>query len=245
MIGIVLVSHSLALAQSTMELALEMIQGQPPPIRIAAGADGGFGTEATAIAQAIDDLAETQGVVVMTDLGSAQLSTTLAMDLRTTNHPVLISIGPFIEGTMAAVIGARSGRTLTEVAYEADNALAAKSTVGSGAAADVASSNMPRGTEVASSQEVLINQFGIHTRTASALVQLAAEYRSEIWLSNTTSGRGPANASSLIELLSLGAQNNDQILIKAQGIDASQAVQAIQNLVRQGFGQLSPNPVRP
>lgn len=245
MIGIVLVSHSYALAQSILELALEMAPGKPPPNRIAAGVAGGFGTDATAIAKAIDDLAEAQGVLVMTDLGSAQLSSALALNLRTTIHPVLISVGPFLEGTMAAVVGASSGRNLTEVAHEANNALVAKSAFSANGAVDVATSIMRQAADVAIRKEVLVNQFGIHIRTACALVQLAAAYRCKIQLTNSTSGRGPANASSLIELLSLGANVNDQILIEAHGIDAADAVQAIQRLIRQGFGYLTPNPTRP
>lgn len=245
MIGIVLVSHSFALAQSTMELALEMVHGQPPPIRIAAGVAGGFGTDAVAIARAIDELDETTGVIVITDLGSAQLSSALALDLRTTSHPVLISVGPFLEGTMAAVIGAGSGRPLAAVAQEANNALEAKSTFGAGGATDAVSTTIHWPTDLVSSQEVLVNPLGIHARTASALVQLVAEYNCDIRLTNLTSRRGPADASSLVELLSLGAQLNNQILIEAHGADATQAVQALQDLIRQGFSQLSPNPIRP
>ena len=74
MIGFVVVSHSEPLAQAAVDLAMQMIHGEAPPVRVAAGADGGFGTDAAAIAAAIDDLADTDGVLILTDLGSAVLS---------------------------------------------------------------------------------------------------------------------------------------------------------------------------
>ena len=126
MIGLVIVSHSEPLAHATVELARQMAQGEHPPIRIAAGADGGFGTDAAAIAAAIDELADAEGVLVLTDLGSAALSTELALDLRESTQPVRISDGPLVEGTTAALVRAATGGTLDEVAAEAANALAAK-----------------------------------------------------------------------------------------------------------------------
>ncbi|MGO1921846.1 MAG: HPr family phosphocarrier protein, partial [Microbacterium sp.] len=95
MIGLVLVSHSDALAQATADLALQMVHDVRPEIRLAAGAAGGFGTDAAAIAAAIDELAElTSGVVLLTDLGSAVLSASLALDIRSSTVPVRVSTGP-------------------------------------------------------------------------------------------------------------------------------------------------------
>ena len=54
MIGFVVVSHSEPLAAAAVDLAMQMIHGEAPPVRVAAGADGGFGTDAVAIAAAID-----------------------------------------------------------------------------------------------------------------------------------------------------------------------------------------------
>ena len=48
MIGLVIVSHSPRLAEAAVELALEMVHGEAPPMRIAAGVDGRVGTDATA-----------------------------------------------------------------------------------------------------------------------------------------------------------------------------------------------------
>jgi phosphotransferase system HPr (HPr) family protein len=239
MIGIVLVSHSEALANAAMDLALQMVHGARPPIRIAAGAAGGFGTDATAIASAIDDLATTDGVLVITDLGSAILSSSLALEIRSSTHQVVISDGPFVEATTAAVVGAATGGSLADIAADASNALSAKKTQdATGQGASSAEDTDP-GSPVISAEERLINPMGLHTRPASLLVQIAGEFSAYIELTNTSAGRGPVNASSVIGLLSLGANKNDRIRIDASGPDAPQAVNAVKELVLQGFGELS------
>lgn len=239
MIGIVLVSHSEALANAAMDLALQMVHGARPSIRIAAGAAGGFGTDATAIASAIDDLAPTDGVLVITDLGSAVLSSSLALEIRSSTHQVVISDGPFVEATTAAVVGAAAGGSLAGIAADASNALAAKKTQGATGQAASPVEDTGLGGPVVSAEERLINPMGLHTRPASLLVQMAGTFSADIELTNTSSGRGPVNASSVIGLLSLGASKNDRIRIDASGPDAPQAVNAVKELVLQGFGELS------
>ena len=62
MVGIVVVSHSRRLADAAVELALEMVTGEKPPIAIAAGtADGSTGTDATKVADAIAEVSTGAG----------------------------------------------------------------------------------------------------------------------------------------------------------------------------------------
>lgn len=237
MIGIVLVSHSEVLAQAARDLALQMVHDIQPPIRIAAGAAGGFGTDATAIAAAIDELAATEGVLVITDLGSAVLSSSLAMDLRESTHPVIISDGPFVEATTAAVIGAAAGATLTATAAEASNALDAKRKQSNTEQGMLPPSSASTDHD-SSAEERLTNPMGLHARPAALLVQTVGDFNAEIELTNITAGRGPVDASSVIGILSLAASKNDQIRIAANGPHAPQAVEAVKELIRQGFGEL-------
>jgi dihydroxyacetone kinase DhaKLM complex PTS-EIIA-like component DhaM len=54
MVGIVVVSHSPALARAAVNLALQMVQGSAPRIEIAAGtSDDRFGTDAARVVEAI------------------------------------------------------------------------------------------------------------------------------------------------------------------------------------------------
>ena len=75
MIGIVAVSHSARLGEAALELALQMVRGGGARVLVAAGAgtdaDGAavLGTDAVAVAAAIDELAaDCDGVLVLMDL---------------------------------------------------------------------------------------------------------------------------------------------------------------------------------
>jgi len=78
-VGIVVVSHSRTLARAAVELATQMVPGNPPAVAVAAGLDNGFGTDAVAVQQAIEQVNSPDGVVVFCDLGSAVLSAEMAL----------------------------------------------------------------------------------------------------------------------------------------------------------------------
>lgn len=249
MIGIVLVSHSEPLANATLELALQMVHGALPPLRVAAGAEGTFGTDAVAIAAAIDELSATDGVLVITDLGSAVLSSSLALDLRESTHPVVISDGPFVEATTAAVVSAAAGASLASVAAEASAALDAKRSAGgfgdalapeakNPASPAAWSTPAPPSDDTASAEEVILNPMGIHARPAAVLVRLASDYDAKIQLRNLTSARGPVSAASMVGMLSLALERGDRLGITATGPDARAALTALVALVQDGFGEL-------
>lgn len=238
MIGLVLVSHSAPLAQATADLALQMVHDVRPEIRLAGGVEGGFGTDAAAIAAAIDELAEVAtGVVLITDLGSAVLSASLALDIRSSTVPVRISTGPFVEAATAAVVVAASAASLDAVCEEADQALRAKQSAheseSSAAQTDAGSSS----GDSASIEEELVNPQGLHSRPAAVLVRAASAYESGIEITNLTAERGPVKAASLIGILSLAAAGGHRVRIDARGPDASEAVTALGALIAEGFGE--------
>jgi dihydroxyacetone kinase phosphotransfer subunit len=132
MIGIVVVSHSAALAKAALDLALQMIQGTRPKVALAAGGgtdpDGNdvLGTDATIVSDAIDEVASPDGVLVLMDLGSALMSAELALEFRSSDCEVVLTSAPFVEGLLAALVSAAGGATLAEVNAEAKSALKAK-----------------------------------------------------------------------------------------------------------------------
>src|SRR4051794_35895157 len=121
-VGLVVVSHSRELADAAVALARQMLPGRELAIEVAAGAAGeGFGTDATAIAEAIRAADSGDGVVVLMDLGSAVLSSELALeflddDLRAR---VALSPGPLVEGLVGATVTAAGGAGRDQVAAEA------------------------------------------------------------------------------------------------------------------------------
>ena len=66
LVGIVVVSHSRALARAAVALAAEMLHGRPVPIAVAAGLDEvTLGTDAVRIKEAIQEVDSPAGVVVL------------------------------------------------------------------------------------------------------------------------------------------------------------------------------------
>src|SRR3954447_20525160 len=105
-VGIVVVSHSRALATAALGLAGEMLHGRHVNIELAAGLDEHtFGTDAVKVKDAIEKVDGPAGVVVLMDLGSAVLSAELALDLLedpTARERVLLSSAPIVEGLVVA-----------------------------------------------------------------------------------------------------------------------------------------------
>lgn len=247
MIGIVVVSHSPALARAAVDLALEMGGSEPPPLRIAAGAAGGAtGTDAVAIAAAIDEVASPDGVLVLMDLGSAVLSAGLALEFVHTDAAVVLSPAPFVEGLIAAVVGAGSGASLSAVAEESARGLEAKrSQLGAEhdpseppdpptAAPDGAEDG---GAQTASFDAVVRNPSGLHARPAATFVKTAARYTATVTVTDLDTGKGPVSAASLISLISLGVTRGTRIRVSATGPDAQDAARELEALVADGFGE--------
>ena len=113
----VIVSHSAKIAEGTVELAAQM--AGEVVLKAAGGTDdGGIGTDAGMIAEAIEAADSGDGVLILVDLGSAVLSTTLAIeeligeDIR---GRVRIAEAPVVEGAVIGAVQASTGATLDEV----------------------------------------------------------------------------------------------------------------------------------
>lgn len=78
----------------------------------------------------------------------------------------------------------------------------------------------------------LTNPAGLHARPAALFVQAANRFGSSITIG--CKGKN-GNAKSILALLALGAKQGDEVVIKADGPDASDAVSALVELVRNGL----------
>ena len=119
-VSLVLVSHSRQIAEGVRELAGQMTQGKVN-IAVAGGtADGRLGTDATAILAAIEEVRGPEGVLVLVDLGSAVLSTQMAIEqLPDGDGRVVLSNAPFVEGAVIAAVEASIDSDLDGVAAAA------------------------------------------------------------------------------------------------------------------------------
>jgi phosphoenolpyruvate---glycerone phosphotransferase subunit DhaM len=121
-VGLVVVSHSVRIAEGTAELAGQMA-GEGVRIVAAGGLeDGTIGTDAARIAEAIQAADAGAGVVVLVDLGSAVLSTVTALELLGDPGNVRLSRGPIVEGAVIAAVQASTGSSLDEVLEAAEAA---------------------------------------------------------------------------------------------------------------------------
>ena len=124
-VGIVLVSHSAAVAASVAELATRLAgDGRTAPVAPAGGtSDGRLGTSADLIAAAATQVDRGAGVAVLADIGSAVLTvkTLLAEGDELPERTRLVD-APFVEGAVAAVVTASAGADLDAVAAAAGEA---------------------------------------------------------------------------------------------------------------------------
>ena len=78
------------------------------------------------------------------------------------------------------------------------------------------------------------HEVGLHARPASMFVQTAAKFSSDI---EVTQGETKANAKSILAVLTLGAHKDAEIVVKAEGDDAEDALKALEELVLSNFGE--------
>lgn len=227
-------SHSRALAEAAVELAREMLHSSDVLLEVAAGLDdGGFGTDATAIATALGAADRGDGVVVLMDLGSAVLSAELAVELLdddTARDRVLLCPAPLVEGLVVAAVAAGSGAGREQVAAEALGGLAGKQ-------AHLAPHDAPNDAGPApvdspadgqaTAAFVVRGAHGLHARPAARLVQLVAGLDSRVELRNASTGSAWVPAASLSAVATLGALQGHQVQVRAYGPGAQAALDAV------------------
>ena len=249
MTGLVVVSHSRALADAAVALAVEMVQGQDLTLAVAAGLDADtFGTDAVAIAEAIATADRGDGVVVLMDLGSAVLSADLALDLLEDpdqRDRVVLCPAPLVEGLVAAAVAAANGADRTEVAAEAVAGLAGKeSQLGTPTSMEL---EVPEPeTADATATFTVTNPHGLHARPAARLVTEARESGAAVQIRNRTTNSAWVPASSLSRVATLGAHQNHELDVRASGPQARPAIDRILALAARAFDEdAAPAPAPP
>ena len=124
MIGIVLVAHSHLLAKGLQEMAQQMTRGMVK-ITAAGGVDDEIiGTNAERIHQAIEEAYSPDGILILFDLGSALMSTQMAIEMLPPDKQsqVKISAAPMVEGAIVAAVEASLDHKLMDVNAAAEAA---------------------------------------------------------------------------------------------------------------------------
>jgi phosphoenolpyruvate---glycerone phosphotransferase subunit DhaM len=122
-VGIVLVSHSAALAEGAAQLAAQISGGTVAVVPAGGTDDGDLGTSAEKVRQAVGQADRGAGVVVLPDLGSAVLTVrALLADDDDLAASVELADAPFVEGAVAATVTAVAGANAKAVLSAAEEA---------------------------------------------------------------------------------------------------------------------------
>jgi phosphocarrier protein FPr len=252
--GLVVVSHSRALADAAVALAAEMLHGSGVRIAVAAGLDATtLGTDAAAIVEAIHEADDGVGVVILMDLGSAVLSAETALDMLDPDirARTVLSAAPLVEGLVVAAVAAAGGAGPAEVASEGGGALAAKQAhlvpPASRESADPEISGgpgLPTGREGSATSFAAVvkigNPHGLHARPAARLVQEARLFDARVELRNLDTGAGPVPASSLSRVATLGALCGHRVELIVSGSQAREALDHLVALADRRFDEREP-----
>jgi PTS hybrid protein len=245
-VRIVVVSHSDKIADGAVELAAQMA---PDVMMVPAGgtSDGRIGTSMEKVMAALETAAGGDGVVVLTDLGSAVMTAESAMEFAEGSGPVLLADAPIVEGLVAAAVAAQGGASVHAVrrAAEAthgypaprpkaeDYPAAAAVEVEPGmepAAHDPAAGEPEALAPDASGDFELVNLAGMHARPAAKIAGGLSALNADV----TVNGM---DGASMTGLMTLAAGKGSVLHVEAYGPDAERAVEYVAALVRDGFGE--------
>ena len=252
-------AHSARLADALLALTKQMLR-QEVPLTAAGGIDdpeNPFGTDVMRIHKAIESVYSSDGVVVLMDMGSALLSSEMALEFLTAEQRAGVRLceAPLVEGAIAAAVRSEGGGSLEEVLGEALGALKSKAsqlhaeiagvsvntTLDTGTPAGISDIKAGKARETDNGAEeihlTVNNRLGIHARPAARFVTTAAAFQSLITVRNITGGTGPVNARSINLIATLGVRPGHEIAITAIGPDAPEALAVLKKLVEDGFGE--------
>jgi phosphocarrier protein len=79
-----------------------------------------------------------------------------------------------------------------------------------------------------------VNENGLHARPAAEVVKIAAKFKSDITMVRDDL---EVNAKSIMGVMMLAAECGSQLIVRANGDDAQEAVDAIAALIANKFGE--------
>ncbi|HVK95245.1 MAG TPA: HPr family phosphocarrier protein [Noviherbaspirillum sp.] len=84
-------------------------------------------------------------------------------------------------------------------------------------------------------QEIeIVNKLGLHARASAKLTQLAAKFKSEVWI---TRNARRVNAKSIMGVMMLAAGKGAKVTLEAEGTDEKECFDALTELIQGKFGE--------
>lgn len=78
----------------------------------------------------------------------------------------------------------------------------------------------------------VVNELGLHARPAGEFVKLATKFESNISVSKDGAD---VNGKSIMGVMTLAAECGSLLTVRAEGVDAEEAIAALERLVANGF----------
>lgn len=221
-VRLVVVSHSAKIADGAAELAAQMA---PDVLILPAGGtdDGRIGTSLEKVMAAIEQAAGADGVVVLTDLGSAVMTAESAVEFLPEPDSVLLAEAPLVEGLVAAAVAAQAGADAEAVKE------AAEAVYRPPLPPELPAHEHQQPPDASGDFE-LINQAGMHARPAAKIAGGLSGLDADV----TVNG---AEGTSMTALMMLGAPKGTVLHVEASGPDAAKAIDYVGRMVQSGFGE--------
>jgi phosphocarrier protein HPr len=80
----------------------------------------------------------------------------------------------------------------------------------------------------------IVNKLGLHARASAKLTQLAARYKSEVWM---TRNDRRVNAKSIMGVMMLAAGKGSVVTLDTEGPDEQDCMDALVQLIEARFGE--------
>lgn len=80
----------------------------------------------------------------------------------------------------------------------------------------------------------IVNPTGLHARPCGALVAVALEFESQLWIRH---GDLEVNGKSILQVMTLGAGKGAELHLRAEGADAAPMLDRLVELIDGGFGE--------
>ena len=113
MVGIVIVSHSKALAESIRDYT-GLMAGEAHVAAAGGNYDGSFGTSFQKIYDAVESVDQGDGVLVLMDMGSAVMTAEMVLEAYGSQDVEMVDC-PIVEGAVVATINAQAGLPRKEI----------------------------------------------------------------------------------------------------------------------------------
>ena len=88
--------------------------------------------------------------------------------------------------------------------------------------------------KILSRRTTIVNQLGMHARPAAMIAKLAQNADDVVWIGD---GENRADASSIIDILSLGCSKGYEVLLETENEEDIPILDSIKELIDTGFGE--------